>query len=117
MEIPNNRPQIVTLKSLLADPIFTKNNDPLLVPLGLDVSGKPVAASISKMPHCLIAGTTGSGKSVILNAWISTFLFRTRPEELRLILVDPKRVEMMSYNNIPHLMTEVIVDTEKHYRL
>ncbi|MEK7078988.1 MAG: DNA translocase FtsK [Patescibacteria group bacterium] len=113
MEIPNNRPQIVTLKSLLADPIFTKNNDPLLVPLGLDVSGKPVAASISKMPHCLIAGTTGSGKSVILNAWISTFLFRTRPEELRLILVDPKRVEMMSYNNIPHLMTEVIVDTEK----
>ena len=113
MEIPNNRPQIVTLKSLLADPIFTKSNDPLLVPLGLDVSGKPVAASISKMPHCLIAGTTGSGKSVILNAWISTFLFRTRPEELRLILVDPKRVEMMSYNNIPHLMTEVIVDTEK----
>ena len=113
MEIPNNRPQIVTLKSLLADPIFTKSNDPLLVPLGLDVSGKPVAASISKMPHCLIAGTTGSGKSVILNAWISTFLFRTRPEELRLILVDPKRVEMTSYNNIPHLLTEVIVDTEK----
>lgn len=113
MEIPNNRPQIVTLKSLLADPIFTKSNDPLLVPLGLDVSGKPVAASISKMPHCLIAGTTGSGKSVILNAWISTFLFRTRPEELRLILVDPKRVEMTSYNNIPHLLTEVIVDTDK----
>lgn len=113
MEIPNNRPQIVTLKSLLADPIFTKSNDPLLVPLGLDVSGKPVATSISKMPHCLIAGTTGSGKSVILNAWISTFLFRTRPEELRLILVDPKRVEMSSYNNIPHLYTEVIVDTDK----
>ena len=113
MEIPNNRPQIVTLKSLLSDPLFTKSGDPLLVPLGLDVSGKPVAASISKMPHCLIAGTTGSGKSVILNAWISTFLFRTRPEELRLILVDPKRVEMSSYNDIPHLLTEVIVDTDK----
>lgn len=113
IEIPNNRPQIVTLKSLLSDPVFTKNNDPLLVPLGLDVSGKPLATSISRMPHCLIAGTTGSGKSVILNAWISTFLFRTRPEELRLILVDPKRVEMSSYNKIPHLLTEVIVDTEK----
>lgn len=113
VEIPNNRPQIVTLKSLLADPIFTKSSDPLLVPLGLDVSGKPQAVSISKMPHCLIAGTTGSGKSVMLNAWISTFLFRTRPEELRLILVDPKRVEMTSYNGISHLLTEVIVDTEK----
>ncbi|PIY69333.1 DNA translocase FtsK [Candidatus Roizmanbacteria bacterium CG_4_10_14_0_8_um_filter_39_9] len=113
VEIPNNRPQIVTLKSILADPIFTKSNDPLLVPLGLDVSGKPQAVSISKMPHCLIAGTTGSGKSVMLNAWISTFLFRTRPEELRLILVDPKRVEMTSYNGISHLLTEVIVDTEK----
>ena len=113
IEIPNNRPQIVTLKSLLSDPVFTKNSDPLLVPLGLDVSGKPQATSIAKMPHCLIAGTTGSGKSVILNAWISTFLFRTRPEELRLILVDPKRVEMTSYNKIPHLLTEVIVDTDK----
>ncbi|MFA5136397.1 MAG: DNA translocase FtsK [Patescibacteria group bacterium] len=113
IEIPNNRPQIVPLKSLLMDPIFSKNTDPLLVPLGLDVSGKPQATSISKMPHCLIAGTTGSGKSVILNAWISTFLFRTRPEELRLILVDPKRVEMSSYNKIPHLLTDVIVDTEK----
>lgn len=113
IEIPNNRPQIVTLKSLLSDPVFTKNTDPLLVPLGLDVSGKPQAASIAKMPHCLIAGTTGSGKSVIINAWISTFLFRTRPEELRMILVDPKRVEMSSYNKIPHLMTEVIVDVDK----
>ncbi len=113
IEIPNNRPQIVPLKDLLADPLFTKNTDPLLVPLGLDVSGKPQATSIAKMPHCLIAGTTGSGKSVILNAWISTFLFRTRPEELRMILVDPKRVEMGSYNKIPHLLTEVIVDTEK----
>jgi len=113
IEIPNNRAQIVTLKSLLSDPVFTNNSDPLLVPLGLDVSGKPKATSIAKMPHCLIAGTTGSGKSVILNAWICTFLFRTRPEDLRMILVDPKRVEMSSYNKIPHLMTEVIVDTEK----
>jgi len=85
----------------------------LLVPLGLDVSGQPQAASISKMPHCLIAGTTGSGKSVMLNSWITTFLFRTKPEDLRMILVDPKRVELTTYNGIPHLLTEVIVEQEK----
>ncbi len=113
IEIPNIRPEIVTLKTMLSSSIFTGDNDPLLVPLGLDVSGQPRAASIDKMPHVLIAGTTGSGKSVILNAWISTFLFRTKPEELRLILVDPKRVELSLYNGIPHLLTEVVVDTQK----
>lgn len=112
IEIPNVRSQIVTLKSLLEHDVFTKNSDPLLMPLGLDVSGNPIATSIGKMPHCLIAGTTGSGKSVIINAWISTMLFRTRPEELRLILVDPKRVEMAAYNNIPHLLTPVINEPE-----
>jgi len=116
IEIPNRRSQIVTLKSLLQDDVFTKNPDPLLVPLGLDVSGQPQAASIGKMPHCLIAGTTGSGKSVIINAWISTFLFRTRPEDLRLILVDPKRVEMSSYNSLPHLLTPVINEPEMTLR-
>lgn len=113
IEIPNKKPELVTLKKLLAEPLFTKNPDPLLVPLGLDVSGQPQAASISKMPHALIAGTTGSGKSVMLNAWISTFLFRTKPEDLRLILVDPKRVELTSYNGIPHLLTEVVVEPDK----
>lgn len=113
IEIPNRRPEIVTLKKMFAAPIFSKNKDPLLVPLGLDVSGEPQAASISKMPHVLIAGTTGSGKSVILNAWITTFLFRTQPNELRMILVDPKRVELTLYNGIPHLLTEVIVEPNK----
>jgi len=113
IEIPNKRPEIVTEKHLLSSPIFTSNNDPLLVPLGLDVSGQPIAASVAKMPHALIAGATGSGKSVLLNAWISAFLFRTRPEDLRMILVDPKRVELSIYNSIPHLLTEVIVDAEK----
>lgn len=113
IEIPNNRAEIVTLKRLLNDPVFKNNPDPLLVPMGLDVSGVPQAASLSKMPHALIAGTTGSGKSVMLNAWISTLLFRTKPEEVRLILVDPKRVELSIYNGIPHLMTEVIVDSDK----
>ena len=113
IEIPNRKPEIVTLKRLLSSSIFTDNMDPLLVPLGLDVSGQPQAASISKMPHVLIAGSTGSGKSVILNSWISTFQFRTKPEDLRMILVDPKRVELTLYNGIPHLLTEVIVDADK----
>ena len=113
IEIPNIKPEIVTLKKLLADPIFTKNPDPLLVPLGLDVSGTPQAATIDKMPHVLIAGQTGAGKSVLLNSWICTFLFRTKPEDLRLILVDPKRVELTLYNDIPHLYTPVIVEQNK----
>ncbi len=113
IEIPNKRPEIVTEKAILSSPVFTSNNDPLLVPLGLDVSGQPIAASISKMPHVLIAGATGSGKSVLLNAWISSFLFRTKPDDLRMILVDPKRVELSIYNDIPHLLTPVIVDAEK----
>ncbi|MFH1827460.1 MAG: DNA translocase FtsK [bacterium] len=113
IEIPNIRPEIVTLKNILSSSEFKDSSDPLLVPLGLDVSGKAMSASIENMPHVLIAGTTGSGKSVILNAWICTFLFRTKPEELRLILVDPKRVELTLYNGIPHLLTEVIVEADK----
>lgn len=113
IEIPNNRAEIVTLKRLLNDPLFKNDPDPLLVPLGLDVSGLPQAASLSKMPHALIAGATNSGKSVMLNAWISTLLFRTKPEEVRLILVDPKRVELSVYNGVPHLLQEVIVDPDK----
>ncbi|OGK21339.1 hypothetical protein A2866_01290 [Candidatus Roizmanbacteria bacterium RIFCSPHIGHO2_01_FULL_39_8] len=113
IEIPNRLPEIVTLKKLLSSPKFTENLDPLLVPLGLDVSGQPQSATIGKMPHVLIAGATGSGKSVLLNSWITTFLFRTKPEDLRLILVDPKRVELTLYNGIPHLLTEVIVESDK----
>ncbi len=110
IEIPNKKPEIVTLKRMLSSPAFNNNNDLLSVPLGLDVSGQPQASTIAKMPHVLIAGTTGSGKSVMLNAWITTFLFRTKPDELRMILVDPKRVELSVYNGIPHLLTEVIVE-------
>lgn len=113
IEIPNIRPEIVTLKRLMASPAFKNSADPLMVPLGLDVSGTAQGASIAKMPHVLIAGTTGSGKSVMLNAWIATMLFRTKPEELRMIMVDPKRVELSVYNGIPHLFTEVIVEPDK----
>lgn len=113
IEIPNIRPEIVTLKRLMSSPVFKNSTDPLFVPLGLDVSGSTQGASIAKMPHVLIAGTTGSGKSVMLNAWIATMLFRTNPEELRMIMVDPKRVELSVYNGIPHLYTEVIVEPDK----
>lgn len=113
IEIPNKKGEIVALKRMLSVDVMTKNPNPLLVPLGLDVSGIPQVADVGKMPHVLIAGTTGAGKSVILNAWICAFLFRTKPEDLRLILVDPKRVELGLYNGIPHLMTEVIVEPEK----
>lgn len=114
VEIPNIRSQMVTLKQMLqSQDAFGNINDPLTVPLGLDVSGRPLSASIAKMPHVLIAGTTGSGKSVMLNAWLATLLCRTRPDEVRLILVDPKRVELALYNGIPHLLTEVIVEPSK----
>ncbi len=113
IEIPNIRAEIVTLKRLLSSGPFAKDEDPLLVPLGLDVSGLPRVASIGKMPHVLVAGTTGSGKSVMLNAWIATMLFRTKPEQLRVIMVDPKRVELAVYNGVPHLMSEVIVEPQK----
>jgi DNA segregation ATPase FtsK/SpoIIIE, S-DNA-T family len=113
IEIPNKKPEIVTLKRLLNSNAYANKTDPLLVPLGLDVAGEAQAATIAKMPHVLIAGTTGSGKSVMLNAWITTLLMRTRPDELRMILVDPKQVEMTQYNGIPHLLTDVIVEPSK----
>lgn len=113
IEIPNIKAEIVTLKRMLSSNLFTNDTNPLLVPLGLDVSGEPLAAQINKFPHALVAGTTGSGKSVMLNAWICSFLFRSSPEDLRMIMVDPKRVELTIYNGIPHLLTEVISEPDK----
>lgn len=113
IEIPNRSLEFVTLKQMLSSDQLKKNQDKLLVALGLDVSGLPIIANIAKMPHVLIAGTTGSGKSVLINAWITSLLFRTTPAEVRLILVDPKRVELTVYNGIPHLLTPVIVEPDK----
>jgi len=113
IEIPNRRSEIVPLKKMLTADLMTNNPHPLIVPLGLDVSGKPQIVNITQMPHVLIAGTTGSGKSVLLNSWICSMLFRTSPQDIRLILVDPKRVELTQYNGIPHLLTEVIVEPDK----
>lgn len=114
IEIPNKKPQLVTLRQLMkTGSLSQKGGDPLIVPLGFDVAGQPLSASIANMPHVLIAGTTGSGKSVMLNAWITTLMMRTRPDELRMILIDPKQVEMIQYNSSPHLLTDVIVDPAK----
>lgn len=113
IEIPNKKPQIVTLKQLLESSKLAEKEDPLLVPFGLDVAGLPHVGSLASMPHVLVAGTTGSGKSVMLNSWITTLMMRTRPDELRMILVDPKQVEMTQYNGAPHLLTDVITDPSK----
>src|SRR3989344_1814740 len=113
IEIPNRSLEIVTLKTMLESSVMNKSKSKLTVSLGLDVSGNPVVANIAKMPHVLIAGTTGSGKSVLINSFISSLLFRASPSEVKLILIDPKRVELTGYNGIPHLMVPVIVDVEK----
>ncbi|MDP2637492.1 MAG: DNA translocase FtsK, partial [Candidatus Levybacteria bacterium] len=113
IEIPNRSLEVVTLKTMLESNIMNKSKSKLTVSLGLDVSGNPVVANIAKMPHVLIAGTTGSGKSVLVNSFITSLLFRASPAEVKLILIDPKRVELTGYNGIPHLMTPVIVEVEK----
>jgi len=113
IEIPNRSLEVVSLRTMLSSDSMTKNKSKLAVSLGLDVSGNPIVADIAKMPHVLIAGTTGSGKSVMINSFISSLLFRASPDEVKLILIDPKRVELTGYNGIPHLMTPVIVEVEK----
>lgn len=113
IEIPNRSLEIVTLKTMLSAAVIQKSRSRLAVALGLDVSGSPLAADIAKMPHVLVAGTTGSGKSVLINSFICSLLFRASPSEVKLILIDPKRVELTGYNGIPHLLTPVIVEVEK----
>ena len=113
IEIPNRSLEMVALKTMLGSQAMQKSKSKLSVSMGLDVSGNPLVADIAKMPHVLIAGTTGSGKSVMMNSIITSLLFRASPNEVKFILVDPKRVEFTAYNGIPHLMTPVIVEPEK----
>ena len=113
IEIPNKTLEIVGLRTMLSADVMRKNKSKLTVSMGLDVSGNPITADLGRMPHVLVAGTTGSGKSVLINSFISSLLFRASPEEVKLILIDPKRVELTSYNGIPHLMVPVIVEVEK----
>jgi S-DNA-T family DNA segregation ATPase FtsK/SpoIIIE len=113
IEIPNSVKTTVGLGTLLAQPEFQNSDKPLLASLGKGISGKSHFADIASMPHALIAGTTGSGKSVTIHAIITSLLFRNSPENLRFIMIDPKRVELTLYNKIPHLLTPVITDAKK----
>ncbi len=113
IEVPNTGKAIVGLGGLLSSPEFTDSHVPLFVTLGKDIAGKAHYANIGKMPHLLVAGTTGSGKSVMIHSLIASLLYRNGPERLRFIMVDPKRVELTLYNSIPHLLTPVITDAKK----
>lgn len=113
IEIPNESSATVTLKELLSAKEFKSRKDNLAMCLGKDVSGAPVYKSVAKMPHMLIAGATGSGKSVCINGIIASLLYQNTPDDLRFIMVDPKRVELTVYNGIPHLLTPVITEVEK----
>lgn len=113
IEAPHNEENLVTLKDILNTPGFRSSRDPLLIGLGLDISGEPIFASLGKMPHLLIAGATGSGKSVCMNSIISSILYKASPDEVKLILIDPKKVELNRYQGLPHLMAPVVVDLKQ----
>jgi len=113
LEVPNRSLEIVLLKKMLSSKGLKEEKSKLAFALGLNVAGDSVIADIDKMPHVLIAGATGSGKSVCINSIITTILFRASPQEIKFILVDPKRVELTIYNDVPHLLTPVIVEPEK----
>lgn len=113
VEIPNVKSASVTLRSIIESQEWKEAKDPLTFAVGKDISGKAVVANLADMPHLLIAGTTGSGKSVMTNALISSLIYRNAPSDLKLIIVDPKQVEMAQYEDIPHLLTPIITTTEK----
>src|SRR5207248_1569357 len=115
LEVPNGQATVVSLRQVVESTAFQKvrAKTRLALALGEDVSGQPVAADLAKMPHLLIAGATGSGKSVCINAIISCLLLQATPADVRLILVDPKRVELTTYNDVPHLLRPVVVDVDK----
>jgi S-DNA-T family DNA segregation ATPase FtsK/SpoIIIE len=113
IEVPNRKTSMVNLRSVLESDAFRRVQSPLRVALGQDVSGRAVAADLATMPHLLIAGATGSGKSVCINAIIACLLMGNTPEQLQLVLVDPKRVELVAYNGIPHLLAPVVVDVQQ----
>jgi S-DNA-T family DNA segregation ATPase FtsK/SpoIIIE len=110
LELPNPKRQIVRLTEILGSKVYNDNHSPLTVALGKDIAGKPVVADLAKMPHLLVAGTTGSGKSVGINATILSLLYKADPHDVRMILIDPKMLEMSVYEGIPHLLAPVVTD-------
>lgn len=113
IEVPNEEIATVWLREVLASPAFAEASSPLSVALGKDIAGRPVVAALDAMPHLLVAGATGSGKSVLINVLILSLLFRASPQQVRLLLVDPKVVELSGYNGIPHLLHPVVTDPKK----
>ncbi|MDJ0813255.1 MAG: DNA translocase FtsK 4TM domain-containing protein [Woeseiaceae bacterium] len=113
LEIPNENRELVTLGEILKSQVFDKVTSPLTLALGKDIAGEPVVADLARMPHLLIAGTTGSGKSVAINAMVLSLLYKTQPEHVRLIMIDPKMLELSVYEGIPHLLTPVVTDMKE----
>jgi S-DNA-T family DNA segregation ATPase FtsK/SpoIIIE len=113
VEIPNEKRDVVTIREMLASDIYIHSRSPLTLALGKDISGIPVVADLGRMPHLLVAGTTGSGKSVAVNAMLLSLLYKATPEEVRLIMIDPKMLELSSYENIPHLLAPVVTDMKE----
>ncbi len=113
IEIPNRQRKLVSLGDVLSSPEAKKEKHPLSVALGLDISGKPRLTNLSELPHVLIAGQTGAGKSSCINSIVTSLLTRTNPDEVKMVMVDPKRVELGQYNNVPHLLTKVITNPKK----
>lgn len=113
IEVPNGKILSVGLRNLISSPTFTRLNSPLAFALGEDITGNTVVARLNDMPHLLIAGSTGSGKSVCLNSIIMSFLYNTTPSEMKMVFIDPKMVELTVYNGIPHLLTPVVTDPRK----
>lgn len=113
IEVPNLKSATVRIASLLDDKLWTTHKEPLSFVLGRDIAGQPVIAALNRMPHLLIAGQTGSGKSVMINTLLTSLLYKTSPADMKLILVDPKQVELTPYNDIPHLLAPVITEPEK----
>jgi len=113
LEVPNNQREMVTLSEILSARVYQEAKSPLTIGMGTNISGEPVVADLARMPHALIAGTTGSGKSVAINAMILSLVYKAPPEDVRLIMVDPKMLELSVYEGIPHLLTPVVTDMKE----